>query len=192
MPFFIPFIVGAIAAGSIGTGIANEAMDGALFAPEINKYKDEIKVDKATNDRLINDIETLNANYSRDVKNLQSYLDRSTQVMDRFLLAESQAQELATIEIYKDTDLIENDLSEYPMPEKNLMMIEAFVSLGIFQSKYASSYLADLAKGTAVANKATEISQTIASVGKNSRVLKLVKAKSATIVSNHCFGGKKE
>jgi hypothetical protein len=94
MFWLIPIIIGATTAAAAGTSIANTAMDGALFAPEINTYKEEIKADVAVNDGLIQSINAEASRYTSEVSSFNWLMEETNMMRKSFLLADSKATEL--------------------------------------------------------------------------------------------------
>ncbi len=95
MFWFIPLIVGAATAAAAGTSVANQAMDGALFAPEINTYKEEIRVETSVNEQLIAAINGEANVYSSDVASFNWLMEETNMMRKSFLVADSKASELA-------------------------------------------------------------------------------------------------
>ncbi|MEL7368889.1 MAG: PAN/Apple domain-containing protein [Myxococcota bacterium] len=100
--FFIPFIIGAVAAASIGTTTANHAMGGALFAPEIKGYQKDIKRELDTNDRLIDELTQLESEFNAQVGRINTMLELSNQVSSRFFISQAEASSLTANALIED------------------------------------------------------------------------------------------
>ncbi|SMF41161.1 PAN/Apple domain-containing protein [Pseudobacteriovorax antillogorgiicola] len=177
MPFFIPFIVGAIAAGSLGTSIANSAMDGALFAPEINRYKDEIESAKKVNQNLISEIEAIDSVYNRSVAGLNAYLDISNQLQEEFLSAESRAAEQATKKIL-EASTVYNHSSTQVQGEMSMIASSAITTIGSVQlQQVLSDAMKNTRNGKSAANSTKNFLKAGGKIAKQSAYRAMVKAK---------------
>ena len=125
MPFFIPFIIGAIAAASIGTSVANNAMDGALFAPEINQYKADIKREEQVNKGLVSEINRQNALFDSQVERINATLSLASDVGERFMALESDAASLATQVVLDESNQF------YFLPEVEQSTLSVVATSGI-------------------------------------------------------------
>lgn len=94
MFWLIPIIIAATSGAAAGTSIANTAMDGALFAPEITSYKAEIGVDTSVNDGLIQSINAEANRYTSEVATFNGLMEETNLMRKSFLVADSKATEL--------------------------------------------------------------------------------------------------
>ncbi|SMF71000.1 PAN/Apple domain-containing protein [Pseudobacteriovorax antillogorgiicola] len=177
MPFFIPFIVGAIAAGSIGTSVANSAMDGALFAPEIKQYKKDIESGKKTNESLISQIESIDKAYNNKVTNLNSYLDISNQLNEEFLSAESKAAGQATLEMLEASSIY-NQANSTVQGQLSIVASTAITTLGSVQlQQILGNAMADTQLGKAAASSTSSYLKSAGKMAQQSAYRAMVKAK---------------
>ena len=100
--FFIPFIIAAVTATSTGLTVANEVTDGAVYAPNITRYKNELKQETKVNETLRTQLTGQVDKNDRIIADYNQLGKNTKQLIAHFNALETQAQADVTQELVPD------------------------------------------------------------------------------------------
>lgn len=124
--FLTMLIIGAVTAVSVGTTAANQAMDGALFAPEIKDHQKRIREELDLNDELVEEIFQMDDDFKRQVDRINAMLEVSNLVSTQFFVAQAGAAELASSAMVEDLNL--TSLNPVELDELGSVIVGSFAT----------------------------------------------------------------